>query len=225
MCAAQNLSLEGAIGIDKCMRTKNEERRPIPLHTFHPSLFRQPSLAEGRLKPSSYRKRSPVRIKSVGFAAGAIAMSQLGAKPTTLAAAVEDASDDEGSGEGDATFEVERDVSQLLEGEQEESGPGQSLDDGQFDGAGDAGEENCPFFDRRDEEVSPELRVCNSFVAVDYFWLADGPFPEREALWFPAGGSRATEGSGGQTTQDCCRAWLDPQVPAVDSSTLNISRN
>lgn len=52
----QNLSLEGAMGIDKAVRRRKEHNRPIPQSTFKPSLFRQPSLAEGRLRPSSYRK-------------------------------------------------------------------------------------------------------------------------------------------------------------------------
>jgi hypothetical protein len=60
----QNLSLEGAIGIDKSVQFRKEQNKFIPHHTFRPSLFRQPSLAEGRLKPSSYRKSTSIGRES-----------------------------------------------------------------------------------------------------------------------------------------------------------------
>jgi hypothetical protein len=54
--------LEGAIGIDKTLQFRKENHKFVPHHTFQPTLFRQPSLAEGRLKPSSYRKSTSCRL-------------------------------------------------------------------------------------------------------------------------------------------------------------------
>jgi hypothetical protein len=51
----KNLSLERAIEIDKAVRQRAENDETVPHDTFSATLFRQPAMAEGRLKPASYR--------------------------------------------------------------------------------------------------------------------------------------------------------------------------
>ena len=49
------LSLDSAIDIDRLVATRKAARRQVPHSTFSPTLFRQPSLSEGPLKPALYR--------------------------------------------------------------------------------------------------------------------------------------------------------------------------
>jgi hypothetical protein len=64
--ASMGLSLESAIDIDAKVAQQTAAGFDAPINTFQPALFRQPSLAEGRLKPQSYRKvysfSSPNRV-------------------------------------------------------------------------------------------------------------------------------------------------------------------
>lgn len=53
--ASIGLSLESAIDIDAKVAQQNAAGFDAPINTFQPALFRQPSLAEGRLKPQPYR--------------------------------------------------------------------------------------------------------------------------------------------------------------------------
>ncbi len=66
--SSQTLSLEGANAIDQSAAERKEAGEPIPHDKFKPILFRQPSLAEGKLKPAAYRKyRSATTGKNVSL--------------------------------------------------------------------------------------------------------------------------------------------------------------
>eukprot|EP01031_Cornospumella_fuschlensis_P049512 gene49512-60623_t len=52
---AQQLSLERAKEIDRAMLIRGAEGLPVPQDSFKPKLYRQPSLAEGALRPAPYR--------------------------------------------------------------------------------------------------------------------------------------------------------------------------
>ncbi len=60
----QNLSLERAIEIDKAVNERAEKGLTIPHDTFSQTLFRQPALAEGRLRPAPYRSHPKSKSES-----------------------------------------------------------------------------------------------------------------------------------------------------------------
>lgn len=53
----QNLSLDSAVDLDRETAHRIGAGLPVPQNTFKPSLFRQPSLAEGPIRPKAYRSR------------------------------------------------------------------------------------------------------------------------------------------------------------------------
>lgn len=54
---SMSLSLESAMDLDRRTEARRANRQPIPHDSFQKQMFRQPSLAEGRLKPMPYRRQ------------------------------------------------------------------------------------------------------------------------------------------------------------------------
>lgn len=67
---SQDLPLQNAILIDRANEEMREKGLPDVTSTFNPTLFRQPNLSEGPLKPAVYRKKS-----AKGLSAGAAVFS------------------------------------------------------------------------------------------------------------------------------------------------------
>lgn len=61
----QTLSLEGAMDIDQSVRSAAARGERIPHDDFSSTLFRQPALNEGKLKPALYRHGKPMLPEGV----------------------------------------------------------------------------------------------------------------------------------------------------------------
>lgn len=101
------------MGIDKAVRRRVDSSKSTPHDSFSSSLFRQPSLAEGRLRPSSYRKCSQI-VKSDSTADSCDPFGA-GGNDEDASAAVETAGEACGEDDGDSRDEIEQDVSTLLQ--------------------------------------------------------------------------------------------------------------